>query len=404
MSRRPISRSPDLQRLQNEGYNLDIVGGKLVVRDVPFVEADGSVRLDGLLVMSLELAGDVTQPPSDHTASFGAGIPHTSTGAELTTVVNGRGETDLGDGVVVQCTCSMKPLDNGGRYPDFYAKVTKYVAAIAGHATAVDPSAKATLFRPIPDDTDDGPFKYLNTASARAGIDALNAKLRAERVAIVGLGGTGSYILDFVAKTEVSAIHLFDGDRYLSHNAFRSPGAPALDDLNHAPMKVDYLADTYGRIRNGIVTHPYPIDGANADELRDMTFVFIAIDDAPAKAPIIKFLLEAEIPFVDVGMGVEAVDGVLTGSLRATIVTPENREHARRRIPVVSVAGPDDYRSNIQIAELNARNATDALIAWKQYRGFYADLEAEHFTVYTLATNHIVNSEHAVVEAPKGAA
>ncbi len=404
MSRRPIFRSPDLQQLQNEGYSLDILGGKLVVRDVPFVEASGSVRLDGFLVMPLDLAGDVAQPPSDHTASFGGGIPHTSTGAELTTVVNRRGQNDLGDGLVVDCTCSMKPLDNGGKYPDFYAKVTKYVAAIAGHATAVDPSAKATVFRPVPADVDDGPFKYLNTASSRAGIDMLNAKLREERVAVVGLGGTGSYILDFVAKTEVSTIHLFDGDRFLSHNAFRAPGAPDLDQLNRAPSKVDHLAETYGRMRHGIVTHPCPLDAANVEELRDMSFVFVAIDDAPAKAPIINFLLDVGIPFVDVGMGVEAVDGRLTGSLRTTIVTPENQDHAHRRIPVVSVAGPDDYRSNIQVAELNARNATDAVIAWKQYRGFYADLEAEHFSVYSIATNHIVNSERASADAPESAA
>src|SRR5690606_18288945 len=128
---------------------------------------------------------------------------------ELTTVVNGRGQNDLGDGLISECTCSMKPLENGGKYPDFYAKVTKYVAAISGHATAVDPSAKATVFRPVPADADDGPFKYLNTASSRAGIDVLNAKLREERLAIVGLGGTGAYVLDFVAKTEVEAIHLF---------------------------------------------------------------------------------------------------------------------------------------------------------------------------------------------------
>jgi hypothetical protein len=70
----------------------------------------------------------------------------------------------------------------------------------------VDPKAKATLFRPIPNDEHGSPFKYLNTASSRAGIDALNAKLRSERVAIVGLGGSGEYILDFVAKTEVETI------------------------------------------------------------------------------------------------------------------------------------------------------------------------------------------------------
>jgi hypothetical protein len=31
--------------------------------------------------------------------------------------------------------------------------------------------------------------------------------------------------LDFVAKTPVEEIHLFDSDVFLQHNAFRAPGA-----------------------------------------------------------------------------------------------------------------------------------------------------------------------------------
>ena len=34
-------------------------------------------------------------------------------------------------------------------------------------------------------------------------------------------------------------------------------------------------------------------------------------------------------------------------------------------------------RRNIQIAELNARNASDAVIRWKKYRGIYADMTGE---------------------------
>ena len=60
-------------------------------------------------------------------------------------------------------------------------------------------------------------------------------------VAIIGLGGTGGYILDFVAKTPVKQIRLFDPDVFLSHNAFRAPGAPMLEELRDAPKKVDYL-------------------------------------------------------------------------------------------------------------------------------------------------------------------
>ena len=54
---------------------------------------------------------------------------------------------------------------------------------------------------------------------------AVTRKLSLKNVAIVGLGGTGSYVLDLVAKTPVRQIHLDDGDMFLQHNAFGSPSA-----------------------------------------------------------------------------------------------------------------------------------------------------------------------------------
>src|SRR5687768_13896491 len=80
-------------------------------------------------------------------------------------------------------------------------------------------------------------FNYAETASDRVGIGALTELFKAERVAIIGLGGTGSYILDFVAKTPVREIRLFDGDEFLQHNAFRAPGAPTIDELRAVPKK-----------------------------------------------------------------------------------------------------------------------------------------------------------------------
>jgi len=63
------------------------------------------------------------------------------------------------------------------------------------------------------------------------GLDApdsteITRRLELEKVAIIGLGGTGSYILDLVAKTPVKEIHLFDADALLNHNAFRHPARP----------------------------------------------------------------------------------------------------------------------------------------------------------------------------------
>lgn len=390
MSTRLIAHSDDLRRLRAEGYTLRVAGGKLVVEDVSFVDADAVVHHDGMLVMPLALAGNKTTPPPDHTASFVGGVPCDAGGAPLTKIINNTDRAELGDGLIAACYFSAKRAD-GTAYPDYYEKVTTYVAHITSQAAEIDPAATAKPFRPVAvGDDEPGPFHYADTASSRVGIDAISAKLTGERIGIVGLGGTGSYVLDLVAKTPVDKIHLFDGDAMLSHNAFRAPGAPSLEQLGAVPNKVDHLASVYGNMHRGITAHPVPIDASNAELLRDLTFVFVAVDDGPAKKAIIDALIEFEVPFVDVGMGVQAIEGSLSGLVRTTIGTPGDTDHIGNHISFAEGHADDDYRTNIQIAELNAMNATFAVVMWKKLRGFYADLGGDRHSTYSISTNHIV--------------
>lgn len=405
MSRRPISRSDDLARLQNEGYTMRIVRGRLVVDDVPYVDAEACVRHDGSLVMNLTLAGETTTTPDDHTAYFVGGVPCDTHGAPLDKIINNKNATDLGDGLVAACYFSAKVKEDGvhRNYRDYHEKVTVYVGRISGPAAALDATSTARRHRPVPaEDGDDGPFKYIDTASSRAGIDALNRKLAEEKVSIIGLGGTGEYVLDYVSKTEVPEIHLFDGDPLLTHNAFRAPGAASLEQLDARPLKVDHFAEVYGNMRHGIVAHPYRIDADNVAELQEMTFVFVAIDDAEAKEPIISALRKFGIPFVDVGMGVEMIDGRLTGILRTTTGTPDKDDHVGSRISFAEATTDDDYRSNIQIAELNGMNAALAVIRWKKHREIYADIGTEHHSMFSIATNHIVNADTIINDDDDG--
>lgn len=396
MSPQLIARSADLARLRNEGYAIRIAGGHLVVDDIPFVDGKGAVDLNGVLVMLLTTAGDETAQPSDHTAWFCGGVPSHQDGHPLTNIINNTQTHDLGNGLTASCYLSAKPRSNGGRYDDYHHKVTTYVGQIAGPAQAVDGTATARRHRPVTtDDVDGGPFRFVDTASSRAGIEALNGLLVDERVGIVGLGGSGEYIFDGVAKTPVPEIHIFDGDEFLTHNLFRAPGAPTQEELEARPLKVDHFGDLYGRIRHAIHRHPFEITDDNVNLLADLTFVFVAIDDADAKAPIVEFLIDAEIPFIDVGMGLEVVDQRIIGTLRTTLVTPTRHHHAGHRIPTISVRRDEDaYRSNIQIVELNMMNAAQAIIAWKRYRGFYADWDRPHHSLYSIASNRIANDEY----------
>src|SRR5208283_2007647 len=116
-------------------------------------------------------------------------------------------------------------------YKDHYEKMTTYAAIISNPARTIDPHATAQTFPVIEAEDEDSVFHYLDTASSRAEITAVTRKLELKKLAIVGVGGTGSYVLDLTAKTPVKEIHLFDGDGFLQHNGFRSPGAPSSEEL-----------------------------------------------------------------------------------------------------------------------------------------------------------------------------
>jgi hypothetical protein len=390
MSHAPFSLSPDLKQLRDEGYFVQIRGGLLVMREVPYVDERRQVRT-GTLISSLSLAGDVAKPPETHQVWFDGDFPCNADGTPIKAIGHSSGNYDLGHGLTAKHHFSSKPE---GGYPDYYLKMTTYALAVSGPAAVLKPDATPKTFR-VPEEEGDGVFNYIETASDRAGIGALTERLAGETVAIIGLGGTGSYVLDLVAKTPVKEIRLFDADEFLQHNAFRAPGAPSLEELREAPRKVQYLKGIYSRMHRGIVAHEAFLDATNLHLLDGTSFAFLCLDAGEAKRLVIEKLEALDVPFVDVGMGLELVDGSLGGILRVTASTPEKRDHARQRVSFAG-GGPDDiYSSNIQVADLNTLNAVLAVIKWKKIRGFYRDLEREHHCSYTTDGNQLENGDFA---------
>ena len=218
-------------------------------------------------------------------------------------------------------------------------------------------------------------------------------KLALDKIAIIGTGGTGSYVLDLVAKTPVRQIHLYDGDTFLQHNAFRSPGAPSGADLSAKQPKATYFKNLYAKMHRGIVDHPLYLDASNVEELRGMGFVFVCLDKNRPKKLIVEKLEEFNIPFTDVGMGIQMDDDSLGGMLRVTTSTAQKRDHFRGRVSFEDAPGDDDYNRNIQIADLNALNAALAVMKWKKLFGFYRDLKSEHHSQFGIDTNLLINED-----------
>ena len=280
-----------------------------------------------------------------------------------------------------------------GGYPNYYEKMTAYIKMLAGHAQTIDPTATPITFR-ASTHTEDTVFRYLDSASGRAGISGITDKLKLAKVAIVGLGGTGSYILDLTAKIPVEELHLYDRDVLYTHNAFRSPGAASVEELNNPPKKVEYFRAKYDPMRRNIFAHPVHIDEDTVEELRSMTFVFLAIDAGPSKRPIIEKLEQFGVPFIDTGMGVYQVGESLGGLLRVTTSSDSHRCHIWEKQRISFDDEQDnEYDRNIQIADLNALNAALAVIKWKKMFGFYSDFENEYSSVYTIDGNHMLNED-----------
>jgi hypothetical protein len=200
-------------------------------------------------------------------------------------------------------------------------------------------------------------------------------------------------VLDLVAKTPVAEIHLYDGDVFSQHNAFRSPGAPSGAELGAKPNKAAFFRDRYLSMRRGIFAHEYFVDSSNVHELDTMAFVFLSMDNGDAKKLIVERLEQRGIPFVDVGMGIQLNDGRLSGLLKTVTNTATKRDHFRGRVPFTTGSDRNEYDKNIQVADLNALNASLAVIKWKKLLGFYHDAGREHYGLYAIIDNTITNED-----------
>lgn len=396
MSARLIARSSDLKRLQDEGYEIEVRSGFLIVRSVPYVTSRRTVER-GTVVTDLALNDDITQKPKDHQVWFAGEQPCHATGAPITALGSQQAKQTLCDGVVVDLRFSAK-----ADYPDYYAKIAQYVEILSNPAKSIkpeEPGITAQTFRPIEACEEDSIFVYTDSATSRAGIVLASVKLAMKKIAIVGLGGTGSYVLDLLAKTPVTEIHLFDNDQFIQHNAFRSPGAASMDDLRQYVSKVEYYTALYSRMRRGVIPHRMFISDETIDHLKNFDFVFVCVDRPTARKLISNFLTSENTPFVDVGMELELIDdqASLVGACRVTLSTPGKRDHFRRHVSLEGSVADDVYGRNIQVADMNALNAALAVLKWKKFCGFYQDCYQEHQSVYAINAHQLTRDETGTV-------
>lgn len=388
MLQQQINRSSDLKRLRDEGFEIEVKSGHLIVHHIPYVNSNREVKI-GKLISTLSLNNDVTITPDNHVIHFMGEEPCNKDGSVITAIQHANPNQTLFDGIVLNFSFSNRP-PNG--YDNYYEKVVRYIEIISSQAKSIHPEVTAKTFKTIVDIEEESVFNYIDTNSSRANIDQINSKFKRQRIGIIGLGGTGSYVLDLVAKTPVDEILLFDDDIFLQHNAFRSPGAPSVESLDEQHKKVDYFASIYSKMRKGIIAYAEKVTEANIEMLKGLSYVFVCIDSNSARGIIISRLKHFGISFIDVGLGVEIADDSLMGIVRVTVGTPTKFDHIPNRIGTEE-ALDNEYSTNIQIADLNALNAVMAVLKWKKLCGFYKDLKEEHHSTYTINTGQLINED-----------
>ncbi len=384
------SHNDDINRLLEKGYALRIDGAHLVVRDIPYLDSKGQLRI-GAIVAKLVFIDKVRVKQDNHQVYFAGSTPYGLNGKPIPNLGEGSATITLEKtDVSVERSFSNKRVGKGGQptdFPNFFEKIEHYVSLICG--PAIDRfDTKPLTFRVDKDEIEDSIFKFQDTLTSRAEIGDLAALLKDEVVAIIGLGGSGAYLLDFLVKSPVKEIRGFDSDSFYVHNAFRSPGR--LDEAELGRGKAEVYQSRYENFRKGLDLNQKFIDRSSTDDFKGSTFVFVCVDKGAARAEIFDLLIELDIPFIDVGMGLNRKQGALAGTLRTTFFSAESAHVMREsKCAPLTDATDEEYDRNVQIPELNAMNACIAVSYFKQLRGFYVRANSKNNLLMSVEDLHI---------------
>lgn len=407
MSNSLISHSEDLSALVRRGYCIQIRGCYLLVKNIPYIKQDGNVD-QASIVTSLDVVNDRTSAPNDHTVWWTGEMPHTEDGCSMEEdlICNRWDEGyDIGENITVRTQWSRKPKDQGGTrgYVDYKEKIETYVDYVAGPAdtkvpgvliaalTGADPEVVAAKTR----------FQYVNTGAYRYGTKGIDSRIEDEVIAVVGIGGSGSYIVDILMKTDVKEIHMFDDDMLEQHNAFRLAGAARIEEIQGTIPKVKWHKERYEPVRKcGIHANVRKIvGGGNSVQFTDFSTVFIAVDKLSMRRAIQFECERAGALHIAVGIGVDVEgenDDQLDGMVKLEtqyqvddIVDQSVNEHETGKIE-------NDIYGNIQTAELNMLSAALAIVEWKAKKGIYrSDREHDRESIlYTTADGSIERSKN----------
>src|SRR5439155_4950264 len=141
------------------------------------------------------------------------------------------------------------------------------------------------------------------------------------RVAVVGLGGGGSHVVQQLAHLGIGEIIVIDSDRIERTNQHRIVGVTWLDVWLKRP-KVDVMYRLVRRIGNGSrcrrVEEKVP-EPAAIEALKQATVIVGCLDNLHARLDLQDISWRLLIPYVDIGVSIRPVEGAEENDPRVSI-------------------------------------------------------------------------------------
>lgn len=148
MSQQLINLNPDLKRLRDEGYEMEIQGGHLLVHHIPYLNSIKEVKF-GTLVSQLSIIGNgKIGKPHTHVIDFSGENPCNIDGTLISSIQHSNSPNKLTERIRIDRSFSNKPL---GGYSDQYQKFKRYIDIISAPAKYLDCSISEKTFKVIPD-------------------------------------------------------------------------------------------------------------------------------------------------------------------------------------------------------------------------------------------------------------
>lgn len=209
-----------------------------------------------------------------------------------------------------------------------------------------------------------------------------------ECVAIIGLGGVGAWIADYVVKADPQEVHGWDYDCIEPKNILRMPGGLDPGVWIERP-KAEWFQETYSLIHTNVHGHNVKVLPENMHEvIEGTTFAFVAVDDADDRMMVCDTLANAAISFVVAGLSLVRKDKRVKVSMR--IVTAHVGVSSwREAIPQVGQAGQDDYGS-LDLPDVYSMAAGWAIQSWRKIRGQFWQEQREECLDYSARDQSLI--------------